>query len=389
MSDATPALKTPLFDLHQENGGKIVPFAGYAMPVNYAAGIIKEHQHTREQAGLFDVSHMGQILVKGENIAELLETVMPIDIVGMKPGKQKYGLFLNDTGGVLDDLMVINRLGHADGDHFILVVNAACKNQDFDYLLSKLGNKLAFTMMDQQALIALQGPKAAEALVEIAESSTSHPNHTLREEMQTFKFMDVRDIEICGCQCIVSRSGYSGEDGFEISVPSEQVVYLTEQLQSHESIALTGLGARDSLRMEAGLCLYGQDMDTDITPIEAGLKWAISPARRSQGSRAGGFPGSDIVLQQIDNGATKKLVGLQPEGRAPMRHGTQLTNANGDTIGVITSGGFSPTLGKPISMGYVNIEHISAGTSLFASIRGKSLPLTVASLPFVPHQYFR
>ncbi len=372
MNDNQPPLETPLYPLHLANKAKIVPFAGYAMPVNYSGGIIKEHQHTRNHAGLFDVSHMGQILVRGEDIAIHLESQIPVDLVGLAPGRQKYGLLINDQGGVLDDLMVINR-----GDHFMLVVNAACKHQDFALLNAKLGDKLEITLLEDRGLLALQGP-AAFSVIEAAGQS-----------LETMKFMDVRDMALHGCDCIVSRSGYTGEDGFEISLLAQQSVNLAEQFIAHTEVDLVGLGARDSLRLEAGLCLYGQDMNADITPVEAGLSWAISRPRRLDGNRPGGFPGADQILGQLVNGADKKLVGLLPEGRAPMRSGTLLFDSSQNQTGVITSGGFSPTLGRPISMGYVAKNLSEPGTQLLAEVRSKQLPLTVAPLPFVKHQYFR
>lgn len=376
MADHNPLQITPLHALHQDNQAKLVPFAGYEMPVHYAPGIIKEHLHTRAMAGLFDVSHMGQIRVDGEGIAAQLENQIPADLIGLADDRQKYGLLLNLQGGVLDDLMAINR-----GDHFVLIVNAACKHEDLTLLKDNLGNTLQFEMMDDLALIALQGPESADVL----SKSVSQPE----QDVSRMKFMDVQDLELEGFPCMVSRSGYSGEDGFEISLAAEHAPSLAKAFLSHESVDLAGLGARDSLRMEAGLCLYGQDLDPETTPIEAGLKWAISPPRRAGGAREGGFPGADIILDQIVQGPKRKLVGLLPGGRAPMRTGTQLFDQDSNPVGSITSGGFSPSLGHPISMGYVNTHLSTAGTLLQAQVRGKLLPVSVATLPFVSHRYAR
>ena len=336
----------------------MVPFAGYAMALNYTAGIIKEHLHTRERAGLFDVSHMGQILIRGDDIARQLETSMPVDLIGLTPGRQKYGLLLNQAGGVLDDLMVINR-----GEEFVLVVNAACKQQDLAYLQSSLGEHLDISLLENKALIALQGPFAAEALANVCEADSGSES-AIRQKLGAFKFMQVRDFKLCGTECMVSRSGYTGEDGFEFSLNADRALALCQQLLAHESVELAGLGARDSLRMEAGLCLYGQDMNPQVTPIQAGLHWAISPARRRGGPREGGFPGAEIILEQMAGGAAKKLVGLMPEGRAPMRQGTRLFDETQRPVGEITSGGFSPSLQRPISMGFVAQGANAPGTTL-------------------------
>jgi aminomethyltransferase len=372
MQNQEHSLTTPLYDLHLTNGAKMVPFAGYSMPVNYRSGIIKEHLHTREHSGLFDVSHMGQIIVQGSEIATKLETVLPVDLVSLGDGYQKYALLLDARGGVTDDLMAINR-----GDHYMLVVNAACKHQDLAYLESSLGGQLEFTLWEDRALLALQGPASSMVLESAGQS------------LAAMKFMQVSEMNLFGCECIVSRSGYTGEDGFEISVSASQATSLAESLLSHPEVELIGLGARDSLRLEAGLCLYGQDMDTSSTPIEAGLKWAISPARRNSGARNGGFPGAARILDQLDNGADRKLVGLLPQGRAPMRTGTRLFDQDQNEAGIITSGGFSPSLGHPVSMGYVDAKLTAPGTSLQAEVRSKLLPVSVTKLPFVAHRYYR
>ena len=354
----------------------MVDFAGYDMPVNYPQGIIKEHLHTRAAAGLFDVSHMGQIRVRGDNIADHLETLLPVDLVGLQPGQQKYGLFLNENGGVLDDLMAINL-----ENEFLLVVNAACKHDDLSHLEASLGARLQFSLESDLALLALQGPKAAEVIATILDT----PDF----DLDTFKFMQVAELSLADCRCLVSRSGYSGEDGFEISVDARQAEELARKLLQHEAVQPVGLGARDSLRLEAGLCLYGQDLDPQITPVEAGLNWAISPARRRGGAREGGFPGDQVILEQMENGCSRKRVGLLPEGRAPMRAGTPLFDLNQNPAGVITSGGFSPSLGHPVSMGYVPTGMATPDTALLAEVRGKMLPLKVTALPFVQQQYHR
>lgn len=376
MTSHHPLHKTPLHQLHQDNQSKLVPFAGYEMPVHYPPGIIKEHLHTRSRAGLFDVSHMGQIRVDGDGVAAQLERQIPADLIGLQTGRQKYGLLLNDQAGVLDDLMVINR-----GDHFILIVNAACKHEDLALLQRTLGDSLQFKLFEDRALIALQGPEAATVVSDALTRSD--------QRIDKMKFMDVFDLELAGVSSMVSRSGYSGEDGFEISVRAEQALELASALLGHDSTSLAGLGARDSLRMEAGLCLYGQDLNSETTPVEAGLKWAISPARRIGGDRQGGFPGAKIVLDQLQNGTKKLLVGLLPEGRAPMRSGTLVFDHNDKKVGEITSGGFSPSLGHPISMGYVSIDKSTPGTQLLAEVRSKRLPVSVATLPFVSHRYVR
>jgi len=372
MSTDTPLLRTPLFALHQQSNAKMVPFAGYEMPVNYAPGIIKEHLHTREKTGLFDVSHMGQISVQGDNVAALLETLIPVDIQSLPAGRQKYGLFLNRQGGILDDLMIINH-----GEKFILVVNAACKTEDFTHLKTHLGEKLSIEMLSGSALLALQGPTAGAVL------------ERLGQEIASMKFMDVKEMTFDGVTCLVSRSGYTGEDGFEISVPDQYAVDLAAHLLSDADVELIGLGARDSLRLEAGFCLYGHDIRTDTTPVEGNLNWAISPSRRTGGANEGGFPGADIVLSQMPKNVSRNLVGLMPEGRAPVREGAQIVTANEDPAGEVTSGGFSPSLGKPISMGYVNLQHIDEDTGLFALVRNKKIPIKVTKMPFVAHRYYR
>jgi len=374
MSDMQDLSTTPLTALHIASGARMVPFAGYNMPVSYPPGVLKEHLHCRAAAGLFDVSHMGRIDVSGDDMARRLETLLPIDLVGLEQGRQKYGMLLNDAGGILDDLMVM----HRRRDEWTLVVNAACKHDDLALLIDTLGADLTFQLRDDCALLALQGPEAAAALQALT-----------AENLSAMKFMDIAELTIDEIPCLVSRSGYTGEDGFEISVGNDHADTLARTLLENPAVELIGLGARDSLRMEAGLCLYGQDMDSSDTPPETGLTWAVSPARRSGGARPGGFPGAERILAQIHDGATKTLVGVLPDGKAPMRAGTALFDGDGQGIGVVTSGGFAPTLGKPISIARIERRHASPGTRVDAEVRGKRLPATTAKMPFVAHNYLR
>ncbi|HZG28535.1 MAG TPA: glycine cleavage system aminomethyltransferase GcvT [Ensifer sp.] len=379
MSAETDLKKTPLHALHLELGARMVPFAGYDMPVQYPAGVLKEHLHTRAAAGLFDVSHMGQVIVKaksGDNAdaAKALETLVPVDVIGLAPGRQRYALFTNGTGGILDDLMIVNR-----GDHFFVVVNAACKDADFAHLEKHIGDTCTVTPLPERALIALQGPKAEAALASLA------------PEAAAMKFMDVAAVKLVGVDCIVSRSGYSGEDGYEISVPNDKAEDLARALLAIDGVMPIGLGARDSLRLEAGLCLYGNDIDTTTTPAEASLNWAIQKVRRTGGARAGGFPGADAVLKGLDKGVSRLRVGLRPEGKAPVRGHTALfaDEAGGQKIGEVTSGGFGPTVEGPVAMGYVASGYAATGTTIYAEVRGKYLPVTVSALPFITPGYKR
>ena len=377
MSDTTHLLRTPLTPLNAALGGKMVDFAGYEMPVQFPDGVMKEHLHTRLKAGLFDVSHMGQVVVRPksgriEDAAAALERLIPMDVIGLGEGRQRYGLFTNDAGGILDDLMFAHL-----GDHLFVVVNAACKADDIAHLEAGLGETCTVEPLER-GLIALQGPQAETALARLA------------PDVGLMRFMDVRQIDIKGIDALVARSGYTGEDGFEISVPVSAAHDLTDWLLAFPEVEMIGLGARDSLRLEAGLCLYGHDIDATTTPVEAALEWAIQPARRSGGARAGGFPGAAVILQQIAGGAERRRVGLLPEGRAPMREGTELFAAeDGPSIGRITSGGFGPSLNAPVAMGYVAIDHAAPGTRVFASLRGKMLPATVAKMPFIRPGYKR
>jgi aminomethyltransferase len=369
--------KTPLHAIHQSRGARMVPFAGYDMPLHYPPGILKEHLHTREAAGLFDVSHMGQVAIRPksgrlEDAAAALERLVPTNVVGLEHGRQRYAVFTNDDGGILDDLMVANC-----GDHLFLVVNAACRDDDIAHLRAGLGDACEVEELDR-ALLALQGPKAEAALAEL------HP------DVKLMRFMDVRPIDFHGLPAIVSRSGYSGEDGYEIALPASAAADIAGRLLENAAVMPVGLGARDSLRLEAGLCLYGQDIDKTTTPVEAALEWAIPPVRRPGGARTGGFPGARAILRQIAEGASRRRVGLLPEGRAPMRQGTELyATESGGVVGQITSGGFGPSLNAPVAMGYVPVELAAPGTQLLAKLRGKMLPVAVARLPFVEPGYKR
>ncbi|WP_185962420.1 glycine cleavage system aminomethyltransferase GcvT [Vibrio furnissii] len=366
-------LITPLHALHVEVGAKMVPFAGYDMPVQYALGVKKEHLHTREAAGLFDVSHMGQLRLHGEGAAAALETLVPVDVVDLAEGKQRYAFFTNEQGGILDDLMVANL-----GDHLFVVVNAACKDQDINHLQAHLPSGVELEIIDDRALLALQGPKAAEVLAR------------LQPAVADMLFMDIQQVQIDGIDCIVSRSGYTGEDGYEISAPADQAEALARTLTAFEEVEWIGLGARDSLRLECGLCLYGHDLDETTTPVEASLLWAIQPVRRTGGAREGGFPGADIILSQIaTKDVSRKRVGLVGQTKAPVREGTELFDADGAKIGLVTSGTAGPTAGIPVSMAYVRADLAAIGTEVFAEVRGKMLPMLVEKMPFVPQRYYR
>ena len=370
--------RTGLYDLHLELGGKMVPFAGYDMPVQYPSGVLKEHLHTRAAAGLFDVSHMGQVVLRPKAGMEALklafEAMMPVAVLGLETGRQRYGLFTNDAGGILDDLMFAER-----GEDLFVVVNAACKEADVAHMRAHLSDVAEVDVIEDRTLLALQGPA-----VELALSS-------LIPAVSAMRFMDVLTASTVFGEIWISRSGYSGEDGFELSIPEGGAVSFAKSLLADPQVAPIGLGARDSLRLEAGLCLYGHDMDTATTPVEANLGWAIQKARRAGGAREGGFPGADTILAQLADGPTRLRVGLQPEGRAPMREGVTLFDAaeGGAAIGQITSGGFGPSVEAPIAMGYVPTALSSTGTRLWGELRGKRQPLTVAPLPFRPSTYKR
>ncbi|MBD8650382.1 glycine cleavage system aminomethyltransferase GcvT [Rhizobium sp. CFBP 13726] len=378
MDDHSVLKTTPLNALHLSLGAKMVPFAGYDMPVQYPLGVMKEHLHTRAAAGLFDVSHMGQVIVRAKSgdyadAALALETLVPVDILSLKEGRQRYGFFTDDNGCILDDLMITNR-----GDHLLVVVNAACKDADLAHMKAHLPD-CEVTLLDDRALIALQGPRAEAVLAELWAGVSS------------MKFMDVREVPLHDVPCIISRSGYSGEDGFEISIPQDHAVSVAKALLEHPDCEAIGLGARDSLRLEAGLCLYGNDIDTTTSPIEASLEWALQKARKAGGDREGGFPGADRILGELADGTSRRRVGLKPEGKAPVRsHAKLFADADGlQELGEVTSGTFGPTVEGPVAMGYVPVSHAAAGTQVFAEVRGKYLPMTVAALPFITPTYKR
>lgn len=360
--------RTALFDLHLELAAKMVPFAGYEMPVHFRDGIIAEHLHTRSGASLFDVSHMGQVALEGADAAEAMETLVPGDIQGLKPGAMRYTVFTNSSGGILDDLIVTR-----EEDRLFLVVNAARKEQDLAHLSARLAGRVEVVALIDRALLALQGPAAAEVLGRFASGCRG------------LRFMTAARFSINGTECLVTRSGYTGEDGFEISLPEERAERLARLLLGQPEVMPAGLGARDTLRMEAGFCLYGHDIDAGTTPVEADLAWTIGKRRRAQG----GFPGAEVILRQLANGAERKRVGIRPEGRAPARAHTQVTDAGGAPIGEITSGGFGPTVGGPVAMGYVKADRAQPGTMVNLMVRGAPRPARVVFLPFVEPRYYR
>jgi aminomethyltransferase len=371
--------RTVLYDLHAELGAKMVPFAGYEMPVQYRAGVMKEHLHTRAAAGLFDVSHMGQVALRPrsgrvEDAALALESLVPVDIAGLAEGRQRYAMFTGPEGGILDDLMVANR-----GDHLFLVVNAARKAADLAHLAAELSESCEVVEITGRALIALQGPAAETALARLAPA------------VAAMRFMDVAGVPVSGGEIWVSRSGYTGEDGFEISVPAAEARGFAEALLAMDEVAPAGLGARDSLRLEAGLCLYGYDIDETTSPVEAGLSWAIQKTRRRGGARAGGFPGAGRILRELEEGPARRRVGLLPEGRAPMREGTPLfaAEAGGAAVGRVTSGAYGPSIERPMSMGYLPADLAATGTRVWGEVRGRRLPAAVAEMPFRPNTYKR
>ena len=363
----TELARTPLHALHVELGARIVPFAGYEMPVQYPAGILAEHRHTRAKASLFDVSHMGQGRLHGAGAAGALEALVPVDLMSLALGRQRYAFFTNDAGGILDDLMVTNC-----GDLLYVVVNASRKAEDFA-LLKHLGLEI----LADRALLALQGPAAGDVIGRLAPRLASMP------------FMSSETAKVGDFDCQVSRSGYTGEDGFEISVAARDAEPLARALLAQEGVAPAGLGARDSLRLEAGLCLYGHDIDEATTPVEAGLSWAIQKVRRKGGAREGGFPGAARILEQLEHGTPRRRVGILPEGRAPIREGEVLHESSGRAVGRLTSGGFGATLDAPLAMGYVETAFSATGTPLSATVRGKPRACKVSALPFVPHRYYR
>jgi aminomethyltransferase len=375
MADSPPAaamLKTPLHSLHVELGAKMVPFAGYDMPVSYPAGIMAEHRQCREAAALFDVSHMGQVRLVGADAAAALETLVPVDVVGLGVGKQRYALFTNDAGGILDDLMVTRR-----ADHLFLVVNAGCKAADIAHLRATIAPRCRIEPMPDHALLALQGPAAAAVVGRLAPA------------LSQLTFMTGAEARIAGIDCFATRSGYTGEDGFEISVAARDAEALARALLAEPEVAPAGLGARDTLRLEAGLCLYGHEIDTSTTPIEAGLTWAIQKVRRPGGERAGGYPGAATIERQLAHGTERKRAGLVGMERAPVREGAAIVDDAGIAIGRVTSGTIGPSVGKPVALAYVPTALAVAGTKLDAEVRGKRQPMQVVPLPFTPHRYFR
>ena len=370
--------QTPLHRLHVELGARMVPFAGYDMPLQYKHGILHEHLHTRSAAGLFDVSHMGQLILRprsgdARDAARELESLVPVDVLGLAEGRQRYALFTNAAGGILDDLMVANR-----GDHLFLVVNAACKEADEAQLRAHLP-KDCLIEPENRALLALQGPGAEAALARLA------------PDVAAMRFMDSRIVSVLDSDCIVSRSGYTGEDGFEISVATDRAEDLARALLEDPAVAPIGLGARDSLRLEAGLCLYGADLDATTTPIEAALEWALQRSRRPGGARPAGYPGAEIILKQLELGTPRRRVGLRPEGRAPVRAGAKMFSdaSSPAVIGFVSSGVFGPSVDAPVAMGYVASEHATAGRQLYADLRGKRVAIQVCDLPFLPSRYKR
>src|SRR5579871_961872 len=375
----TPLKRTPLYDLHVSLGAKMVPFAGYDMPVQYAPGVLKEHLNTRQKAGLFDVSHMGQIALRAksgkvQDAALALERLVPQDVLAVPKGRQRYAQFTNPAGGILDDFMVANF-----GDHLFVVVNAACKEDDEAHLRAALGGVCEIEVLGTRALLALQGPKAEAVLAKFS------------ADVPAMKFMDAGPRQIAGFACFVSRSGYTGEDGFEISVPPEHAEGLAKLLLQDTDVLPIGLGARDSLRLEAGLCLYGHDIDSTTTPVEAALEWSVQKSRRAGGARAGGFLGADKILAQFAQGAARRRVGLKAEGRVPVREGAHLfaDRTSSEPIGTVSSGGFGPTLNAPVAMGYLPTSLAALNTQVFAEVRGQRLGLRVAATPFVPNTYKR
>lgn len=373
MSDSL--LITPFHAMHKDAGAKMVPFAGYDMPVQYTLGVKQEHLHCRAAAGLFDVSHMGQLKFTGssvEAVALALESLIPANYLDLPVGRQRYGMFTNAQGGIMDDLMV-TRLE----DGFYMVVNAACKTQDIDHLRANLPDDIVIQELDDRALLALQGPQAVEVLARLA------------PEVASMRFMDGRPVSILGHDCFVGRAGYTGEDGVEISVPNDRAEALASALVAFDEVEWIGLGARDSLRLEAGLCLYGHDLDQNTTPVAANLLWAMQKNRRPGGEREGGFPGVETIFAELETQPAQLRVGLLPEGRAPVREGVEIVNADGQVIGKVTSGGFSPTLGAPIAMAYIDTAAATIENQVFALVRGKQLPCRVAPMPFVPQRYYR
>ena len=374
MSPVDQLLKTPLYSLHVELGARMVPFAGYLMPVQYPAGLMAEHLHTRTAAGLFDVSHMGQLRLEGTDAAAAFETLTPVDVIDLPEGKQRYGLLLNDEGGIMDDLMFFNT-----GSSIFIIVNGACKAPDIAHIQQKIGMRCSVIPMPEMALLALQGPQAVTALSRLAPG------------VEKLVFMTGGRFDVAGCDCFLTRSGYTGEDGFEISVHADQAEKLARALLAQPEVKPVGLGARNSLRLEAGLCLYGSDIDVSTTPVEASLNWAIQKVRRTGGARSGGFPGADKVLAQLVDPMrlTRKRVGLIALDRVPVRDHTALHALSGEAIGEVTSGLLGPSINEPVARGYVGLGFAAVGTQVNAMVRGKPVLMEVTSMPFVANNYFR
>jgi aminomethyltransferase len=376
MSETTPPqgdlLKTPLHALHLELGARMVPFAGYEMPVSYPAGILAEHHHCRTAAALFDVSHMGQLRLLGGDAGRALESLVPVDVMSLAVGRQRYGFFTNPTGGILDDLMITRR----ESDVFV-IVNAACKVADIAHLVTNIGHRCTVQPLPERALLALQGPKAVAALMRLNPGVTS------------LLFMHGARYTLAGADCFVTRSGYTGEDGFEISVPADAAEALARALLAQREVRPAGLGARDTLRLEAGLCLYGHDINATTSPVEAGLTWAIQKVRRAGGERAGGYPGAKVIDGQLATGVSNKRVGLVGLERVPVREGAKLSDAKGHPLGHVTSGTLGPTVGEPIAMAYLAANHALPEHEVFAEVRGRKLPMRVRAMPFTPHRYHR
>ncbi len=369
---ATALSTTPLHALHLELGAKMVPFAGYDMPVSYPAGILSEHRHCRDSAALFDVSHMGQVRLVGADAAGALESLVPVDVLGLAVGRQRYGFFTNPAGGIQDDLMITRR-----ADDLLLIVNAACKQADIQHLQTHIGHRCGVQPLPDRALLALQGPKAVTALAR------------LNADVAKLTFMTGMDAVLNGAACFLTRSGYTGEDGFEISVPAAQAESLARALLAQPEVRVAGLGARDTLRLEAGMCLYGHDIHATSTPVEAGLSWAIQKVRRAGGARAGRYPGADVIDGQLARGTTNKRVGLVGLERMPVREGAVIHDAHGHKLGLVTSGTLSPTLNKPVAMAYLAANHAAPSHEVYAEVRGKPQPMRVSTMPFTPHHYVR
>ena len=375
----TPLLQTPLHALHLRLDARMVPFAGYAMPVQYPAGLMAEHKQCRESAALFDVSHMGQLRLVGADAAAALETLVPMDVIDLDAGKQRYAFFTNASGGLLDDLMIVRPAASARaafGDLF-LVVNAGCKEADTRHLVTHIGHRCQTVPMPERALLALQGPKAVGALAR------------LNPGVAALTFMTGGEFDLVGAACFVTRSGYTGEDGFEISVPAEAAITLAQALLAQPEVQPAGLGARDTLRLEAGMCLYGHDINPATSPVEAGLTWAIQKVRRPGGARAGGYPGAAAIERHLAGAAPSRRVGLIGLERVPVREGTALFDAHGRKLGTVTSGTLAPTVNQPIAMAYLPVDHALPHHEVYAEVRGKRVPMRVSPMPFVPHRYKR